>query len=432
MSLSRRWRAGLMLLAWLALANPLLADDVRPPNVILIVADDLGYGDLSCYGAQDIATPNLDQLASEGMRFTDYSVTAPLCTPSRVSLMTGCYPGRFGLARGVLRPDAMNGVPGSAVTLAEIVKTRGYATGAIGKWHLGFVSGMRPRDQGFDSYFGVLHNLDKVETDFFEAEGGMPVLRGDTVIERPAIPAEMTGLYTQESLAYIEQHANHPFFLYLAHQMPHLPFDASEKFKGTSKRGLYGDVVQELDWSVRQIVEKLKELHLEEQTLILFTSDNGPERKTEGSAKPLQGSKHTVFEGGVRVPLIAWGPSRVPPGRVCEEFVSCLDIWPTLADLAGADYADVQPLDGISFRDVLLGQRDAVSRRESLFVLYGFRERQLESYRKGRWKLHLSTPPKLYDLSADIAESNDVAAAYPKIVNGLAKEAAAARSTLVP
>ena len=217
------------------------------PNVVLINCDDLGYGDLACYGAKDIRTPHLDRMAREGTRFTDFSVTSPLCTPSRAALMTGKYPGRVGLAAGVLRPDATTGLAGSEVTLAEIVKPQGYATACIGKWHLGFRPGMRPMDQGFDRYYGVLHNLDKFETVVFEKEGGMPVLRGDTVEKRPAVPAEMTELYTAEALKFIAEHQGRPFFLYLGHAMPHIPFDASPRFKGKSARGLYGDAVEELD-----------------------------------------------------------------------------------------------------------------------------------------------------------------------------------------
>ncbi len=387
------------------------------PNIILIVCDDLGYGDLGCYGAKDIRTPNLDRMAAEGTRFTDFSVVSALCTPSRAALMTGKYPGRLGLATGVLRPDATNGLANSEVTLAEVLKPAGYATGCIGKWHLGFVKGMRPMDQGFDSYFGVMHNLDKPETVCFEKEGGMPVLRGDVVVKRPAIPAEMTGLYTREALKFIEQHRSQPFFLYLAHQMPHLPFDASSKFKGRSARGVYGDVVEELDHSTGQILDKLRALGLAERTLVIFTSDNGPERNTPGSAGPLRGTKHTVFEGGLRVPFIAWWPGNVPAGRVCDEFITALDILPTFARLAGTKAPD--GLDGFDQLDVLLGRAGAKSPRTTLFSLYGYGKNRFESVREGRWKLHLGTPPRLYDLSTDLGENNDVAAEHPDIVKRL-------------
>jgi len=398
----------------------------RPPNVILINCDDLGFGDLACNGAPDIRTPHLDRMAREGTRFTDFSVTSPLCTPSRAALMTGKYPGRVGLATGVLRPDTTRGLAGEEVTLAEIFKPQGYATGCIGKWHLGFLKGMRPMDQGFDTYYGVLHNLDKFETIVFEKEGGMPILRGDAVEKRPAVPAEMTGLYTAEALAFIEANRARPFFLYLAHVMPHIPFDASPRFKGKSQRGLYGDAVEELDDSTGQILERLRALGLAENTLVLFTSDNGPERNTPGTAAPFRGTKHTVFEGGLRVPLLAWWPGRVPAGRVCAEQISALDVLPTFARLAGAK-ALPAGLDGFDVSAVLLGEKDARSPRSRLYSLYGVNRGRLESFREGAWKLHLSTPPQLYDLAHDIAEAANVAAQQPELVARLTALAQATR-----
>ena len=267
------------LIALLLLGTSCVAAAVRP-NVILINCDDLGYGDLGCYGARDIRTPHLNRMAAEGTKFTDFSVAAPLCTPSRAALMTGRYPGRVGLATGVLRPDARNGLASSELTLAEVMKSSDYATGCIGKWHLGFLEGMRPMDQGFDSYYGVLHNLDHFETDLFEKEGGMPVLRGDAVEKRPAVPAEMTGLYTTETIKFIEANHDRPFFLYLGHAMPHIPFDASPRFKGRSARGLYGDAIEELDDSTGRILEALRTAGIAGRTLVIFTSDNGPERRS--------------------------------------------------------------------------------------------------------------------------------------------------------
>ncbi len=396
-----------------------LAVECGQPNIIFILTDDLGYGDLGCQGAKDISTPNLDRMANEGMRFTDFSVVAPLCTPSRAAFMTGRYPGRYGLATGVLRPDTKNGLPPEEVTIAEVAKSRGYATGCIGKWHLGFVSGMRPREQGFDSYFGVMHNLDKFETVHFEAEGGMPVLRDDVVVERPAVPAKMTGLYTGEALRFIEEHKASPFFLYIGHAMPHLPFDASEAFKGKSGRGLYGDVVQELDWSTGQILDRLRKLGLAEKTLVIFTSDNGPERKTPGTAAPLRGTKHTVYEGGLRVPFIAWWPGKITAGRVCREFVTALDLLPTIARITGVELPSARKLDGYDFLPVLLGETGARSKRENLYSLYGLNKNRKEAIRSGRWKLHLGEKPELYDLETDICESENVAAQHADVVNRL-------------
>lgn len=399
----------------------------KRPNIVFILADDLGYGDLGCYGASDLRTPHLDRMAREGTRFTDFAVAAPLCTPSRAALLTGLYPGRCGLATGVLRPDAAGGLPPQALTLAETLTTRGYSAGCIGKWHLGFRPGMRPLARGFDSYFGVLHNLDKFETVCFEAEGGMPVLRGDAVALRPAVPAMMTGLYTREALQFIEDHRRAPFFLYLAHAMPHIPFDAAPPFKGRSARGLYGDAVEEVDWSVGQILDRLRTLGLAEDTLVLFTSDNGPERNTAGSAGPLRGTKHTVFEGGVRVPLIAWRPGAVPASRVCGEFLTGLDLLPTLARVAGAE--PPRDLDGLDCSAVLRGDSGAKSPRKTLYLLYGFKERRLEAVRAGRWKLHLTTPPQLYDLQTDLGEAKDLAPQRPDAVGRLTRIAEGLRES---
>lgn len=393
------------------------------PNIIFINCDDMGYGDLACYGAKDIRTPHLDRMAKEGTRFTDFSVTSALCTPSRAALMTGRYPGRSGLAVGVLRPDAENGLPADEYTLAEVAKLAGYATGCIGKWHLGFKPGMRPLDQGFDSYYGVLHNLDHHETVVFEKAGGMPVLRGDTVEKRPAVPAEMTGLYTAEALKFIESHQTRPFFLYLGHAMPHLPFDASPKFKGKSGRGLYGDAIEELDDSTGQILAKLRDLGLAEKTLVIFTSDNGPERKTPGTAAPLTGSKHTVYEGGLRVPCIAWWPGHVPANRVCGEFLSTLDVLPTFAYLTGNSLPKDLKLDGDDIHEVLL-TAEGKSPRHTLYSLYGIKLKRLQSMREGSWKLHLTEPPALYDLAQDPAETTDVAATHPDLVQRLIELAA--------
>jgi arylsulfatase A len=390
------------------------------PNIILINCDDLGYGDLSCYGAKDIQTPQLDRMAQEGTRFTDFSVTSALCTPSRVALMTGQYPGRYGLASGVLRPHATTGLPSSALTMAEVLKSAGYATSCIGKWHLGYVKGMRPLDQGFDRYYGVLHNLDHWETALFEKEGGMPVLRGDAVEKRPAVPAEMTALYTTEALKFIESHSERPFFLYLSHAMPHLPFDASPRFKGKSLRGLYGDVVEELDNSTGQILAKLRELGLAQKTLVIFTSDNGPERNTPGTAAPLRGTKHTVFEGGLRVPCIAWWPEKVPANRVCNEMLCSLDLLPTFARLCEGTLPE--QLDGIDQVDVFLNSA-AKSRRTTLYSQYGYKDKRLESMREGEWKFHFTQPPLLYNLTTDLAESNNIASQHGEIVQRLRESA---------
>jgi arylsulfatase A len=415
-------------LALLLAASHSLAVDTpsssRPPNIIFILTDDLGYGDLGCYGAKDILTPQLDRMAAEGTRFTDFSVAAALCTPSRAAMMTGRYPGRSGLATGVLRPDATTGLPAEEVTLAEVLKSQGYATGCIGKWHLGFVKGSRPMDQGFDSYYGVLHNLDKHETVVFEKEGGMPVLGGYGVEKRPAVPSEMTGLYTAEALKFIEASKDKPFFLYLGHAMPHIPFEPSARFNGQSFRGAYGDTIQELDWSTGEILEKLRSLGLAKDTLVIFTSDNGPERTTPGSAAPLKGSKHTVYEGGLRVPFIVWWPGHVPAGRVSHDITFAFDLLPTFARLAGATLPPDLKLDGLDVSDAWLGKgMPSSSAPRTLYSLYGYNKRRLESIREGLWKLHLTDPPVLYDLDMDLGETRDASEGHSDIVEKLREKA---------
>jgi arylsulfatase len=308
-------------------------------------------------------------------------------------------------------------MPAQEITLGEIAKSAGYATGLIGKWHLGFVPGMRPRDQGFDTYFGVLHNLDHYETVFFEAAGGMPVLRGDTVVERPADPSRMTSLYTEEALRFIDHHRQEPFFLLISHQMPHLPFDASPAFKGRSRRGLYGDVVEELDDSTGRILDRLRTYQLQKDTLVLFTSDNGPERNTPGSAGPLRGTKHTVFEGGLRVPCLAWWPGTIPANRRCDDFLTALDVLPTLAGICGAELPESLVLDGLDITRILCGDRGAdPGNVRTLYSVYGLHANRLESLRSGSWKLHFTQPPQLYDLTADLGEKHDRASEQPEIV----------------
>ena len=394
------------------------------PNIVLIVCDDLGYGDLGCYGAKDIKTPAIDQMAHDGVRFTDFSVTAPLCTPSRASMMTGKYPGRVGLATGVLRPDATTGLAHDEITLGDLAKAAGYRTGCIGKWHLGFVDGMLPIEQGFDEYFGVLHNLDHHETSHFEAFGGMPIYRDRSVVARPADPAKMTSLYTDEAVKFIQQHASEKFFLYIGHAMPHLPLAASPAYLGRSKRSLYGDVVEELDASTGKIIEALQGSGIAEKTLVFFTSDNGPERKTDGSSAPLRGTKHTVYEGGVRVPFIALWPQHVLPNRVTDLFAANLDLFPTIANLIGAKtQASGITHDGYDFSSTLLTDAITPLPRQSLYVQYGYNKNRLEAIRVGSWKLHLKEPVELYNLATDLGEQTNVATMFPERVLQLRHEA---------
>ena len=280
------------------------AEDKAPPNVVFIFVDDQGYYDLGCYGASEVETPRIDALAKEGTRFTDYYAAAPMCSPSRAGLLTVCYPPRVGNEIWVHRADSSTGIHPDELTLAELFQQNGYATACIGKWHLGFHEPFLPWNQGFDYYFGLLHNLDPVEVVYFEEEGGVPLMRMDQVVKRPADPSELTRLYTNEAIQFIEQNHEQPFFVYLPHTMLHNPLGVSEEFRGSSHWGEYGDAIQELDHNVGRLVDKLKELKLDEQTIVVYASDNGrgPGRTPE---QKIRGRRLSTYEGGIRVPAIA-------------------------------------------------------------------------------------------------------------------------------
>jgi len=401
----------------------------RPPNVIIIFCDDLGYGDLGCYGATRIATPHIDRLAAEGRRFTNFYVASPLCSPSRAALMTGCYPARVGLANFVLRPGATRGLAPSEITIAEVLKSRGYATCAIGKWHLGFVDGFVPNAQGFDHYFGLYHNLDAWETKYFEDKGGTPLLRNGEVVERPADKDTLVQKYTAEAIQFIRAHKGGPFLLYLAHTMPHMPLGASEKFRGSSRCGPYGDAVQEIDWGVGELVRTIRDLGLERDTIIAFTSDNGPAPVEGASAGPLRGRKNTTYEGGLRVPAIFWGPGRIPAGTLCDEVATTMDFLVTFGRLAGAEPPTDRVIDGKDIRPLLFGEPGARSPYDAFFYHNG--RGALEAVRAGRWKLRIARPTakkgakgpqpttptvQLFDLHADLGETTNQANRHPDIV----------------
>lgn len=410
---ARAWLAGMVAAGWcgaVGAAPP-------PPNFIVIFCDDLGYGDVGCFGSKDIKTPRVDRMAAEGMRFTDFYVPAPLCSPSRAGLLTGCYPRRVGLEKFVLRPDAKTGIHPDEVTIAELLKGRGYATCAIGKWHVGFLPPFRPGAQGFDHYFGIYHNLDHWETKPLEAEGGVPLLRNEDVVLRPATPEILTEKYTDEAVGFIERNKEGPFFIYLAHTMPHLPYDVTPRFKGKSAGGLYGDVVECLDWSTGEILDAVVRLGLGERTIVVFTSDNGPDKGSTGSAGPLRGLKHTVFEGGMRVPCVMWGPGRIPAGKECGEVASTIDLLPTFAAMAGGNPPEDRAIDGRDIRALIFGEPGARSPHGGFFFHDG--NGVLRAVRSGRWKLHVSPEPALYDLGAEMGEQTDVASARPDVVSRL-------------
>jgi arylsulfatase A-like enzyme len=415
---------------------PLCAAD--RPNLVFILVDDLGTYDLGCYGATEVRTPCIDRLAAEGVRFTDYYAAAPICSPSRAGLLTGRYPRRFGMETWVQRADSKRGIPASELTIAELLKSNGYATACIGKWHLGFEPQFLPHACGFDHYFGLLHNLDPVETVYFDQAGGVPLLRNDQVVKRPADPAELTRLYTDEAITFIEQQhrAGKPFFLYLPHTMVHEPVAASAEFKGKSNWGLYGDAIEELDFHTGRLLDALQRLGLTEKTLVVLASDNGrgPGRN---ASQPLRGNKLTTYEAGIRVPCLAWGAG-VRKGHVSRALVHAMDWFPTLATFAGVKVPADRVLDGRDLAPLLTGRTDAipdpaakrslnadvplrrpwnppgewaplVTREEYLntFFYHGA-EGQFAAVRSGKWKLTLSPSLQLFDLEADPGEGTPV------------------------
>ena len=397
----------------------------RKPNVVLIYADDLGYGDLGCYGSK-IRTPNLDRLATEGMRFTQFLSANPVCSPSRAALLTGRYPTRVGIP-SVLFPKDNIGLPESETTLAQLLKPEGYQTMCIGKWHLGHHEQHLPTRRGFDEYYGIPYSND------MEPRVLLHSLPGKVeTIEQTATLETLTPRYTDQATGFIERSRHAPFFLYMPHTYPHIPLGASTKFRGKSKQGIYGDVVEELDWSVGEILASLKKHQLERNTLVLFSSDNGP--WYQGSPGPLRGRKGSTYEGGVRVPLIARMPGRVAAGKVCNGLASTMDMLPTIARLCGVA-APVNALDGIDIWPLLSG-RQPVIEREALLYFDGW---NAQCIRKGNYKLHISrynsqvysappaggrinlplAHPELYDLAADPNESYDIAPESPQIVKEL-------------
>ena len=373
------------------------------PNIIFIFADNLGYGDIEPFGAQKIKTPHLNRMAAEGRKFTHFSVTAGVCTPSRASAMTGCYAQRVGMHlndrdRHVLRPISPYGLHPEEITIAEILKEQGYSTACIGKWHLGDQGPFLPTRQGFDSYLGIPYS-DDMTARTWEPDGSvwppLPLLENETVVDAPVDRNQLTKRYTERALSFIETNKDHPFFLYLPHAMPGstpAPF-ASSEFRGKSEAGPWGDAVEEIDWSTGQILDKLVELGLDKNTLVLWTSDNGspmarrPEDSFRGTNAPLFGRGYTTSEGAFRVPTIFWWPGKIPAGTVSTEFVTTMDLLPTFARLAGSQPPGDRIIDGYDVRPLLMDEDGARSPYE---VFYYYREDQLQAVRSGPWKLFLT------------------------------------------
>ncbi|MBA62867.1 MAG: N-acetylgalactosamine-6-sulfatase [Planctomycetaceae bacterium] len=433
-------RVVIQILIFLFLFTPIIASaeqaasENKQPNVIFILVDDQGYYDLGCYGAREIDTPNIDRMAKEGTLFTDYYAAAPICSASRAGLLTGCYPRRIGNHIWVHRADSNYGIHPDELTIAELFKQSGYSTACIGKWHLGFHDAFLPRNQGFDHYFGLLHNLDPVEVIYFEKEGGVPLIRNGKQVKRPVDPAELTRLYTDEAIDFIRSNQSDPFFLYLPHTMLHVPLGVSRDFQGSSDWGQYGDAIQELDHHVGRLFTTLTELNLSQNTIIVYTSDNGRGPGRDAS-QPLRGNKLTTWEAGIRVPAIAWGPgSGIKQGLLTSEPVRAMDWFPTLATLADISIPKGPVIDGRDITPLLQGQATEVpapglnkslnaavplrrrwepaaewaqliKRQEynDAFFYHGS-EGTLSAVRWKNWKLTINPNLTLYDLSLDPSE----------------------------
>lgn len=410
----------------------------RPPSFIIVFADDLAYGDLSCYGAQGYTTPNLDRMAAEGMQFTDFYSAAPICTPSRAALMTGCYPQRVNLP-SVLGPNSNVGISADETTMAEMLKAGGYATACVGKWHLGDRPEFLPTRHGFDSYFGLPYSNDMWPNHpTAKNYPDLPLMEGEEVIERNPDQTQLTTRYTERAVEFIRENSERPFFLYLAHSMPHVPLFVSDKFAGKTERGLFGDVISEIDWSVGQILDTLEELGIDDNTFIMFTSDNGPWLSYgdhAGSALPLREGKHTTFDGGHREPCIMRWPGAIPAGETCTELCVTFDMLPTFAGLAGVDAPAPERIDGRDIWPLISGEAGATTPHDAF---YYYLRNDLQAVRSGPWKLHLphkyhdivepgrdGLPGKqeerpielsLFNLRDDISETTNLAEQHPDIV----------------
>ena len=434
------------------------------PNVVIIFADDMGYGDLSCYGATQYRTPNIDHLANQGIRFTDFLVPSAVCTASRAGLLTGCYPNRVGLS-GALNPHAKKGLKPEEETIAEVLKKADYKTIAIGKWHLGHLEEFLPTNQGFDEYLGIPYSNDMWPFTYDNVRATnetharkasfpeLPLIHNTTkVMEFKSIEdqAQISTIYTQKAVEFIKGNKENPFFLYLAHSMPHVPLAVSGKFRNKSDQGLYGDVMMEIDWSVGEVVKTLKECGLYENTLVIFTSDNGPWfnfGNHAGSAGGLREGKGTSWEGGNRVPCIMVWPRVIPKGEICNQLSSTIDILPTVSAIVNVPL-EGRKIDGVNIYPLLTGDV-SVSPRENF--LYYYRDNNLEAVRWQNWKLVFPHPGRtyegfapgkdgmpgqtnenflfeggLFDLRRDPGERYDVKESYPEIVeilNNIANEA---------
>lgn len=431
----------LLLLIGLLMSGSSVSAVEAKPNFVLVFIDDMGYADIGPFGSKKHRTPVLDKMAAEGMRLTDFYSTCSVCTPSRASLMTGCYPRRVNMHVDernlcVLFPAARKGLNPDEITIAEVLKEQGYATACIGKWHLGDHPDFLPTSQGFDSYFGIPYS-----NDMHRKKVPLPLVRNTEVIEVPVKQATITQRYTEEAIAFIRANKAKPFFLYLPHTAVHRPLFPGKAFKGKSRDGPYGDWVEELDWSMGEIFKTLAAENIDGNTLVLFTSDNGSAREKQGSNLPLRGRKGRTDEGGMRVPCIVRWPGKIPAGTSCSLITSTLDVLPTFARLAGTAPAADRIIDGKDLWPILSGKTGVKPPHEAF---YYYQMDQLQAVRSDRWKLFVAMkskkrnwgrpegpkPLKLFDLHADIHEDTNVQAQYPDVVARLLALAEKAREDL--
>ncbi len=428
---------------------------IEQPNVVIVFTDDQGYADVGVFGAEGFETPNLDRMAAEGIRFTDFYVAQAVCTASRAALLTGCYPNRIGLL-GALGPASNIGISEDETTMAGMLHEAGYATAVYGKWHLGHRPTFLPTRHGFDEFYGIPYSNDMwpLHPERPDAFPDLPLFENEEIVNAAVTPADQerfTTEFTERAVDFIRRHAEEPFFVYLAHPMPHVPLYVSDRFRGASEQGLYGDVIMEIDWSVGEILRTLEELDLAERTLVVFTSDNGPwlsYGNHAGSAGPLREGKGTTWDGGHRVPFLAWWPGAIPAGAVCREPAMTIDLLPTVAGLAGTALPG-HPIDGKDIWPLLSGQPDARSPQEAYHFYWG---RELQAVRAGPWKLHFphgyryvaedggdgipgryaqrQTPLALFDLHNDIGQQINLSEAYPHVVEQLEALADRARQEL--
>ncbi|NOY40255.1 MAG: sulfatase [Planctomycetes bacterium] len=450
----------------LTLPSSVLAKgDTRPPNIVVIFIDDMGYADIGPFGAKGYETPHLDRMAKEGRIFTDFHSATAVCSASRAALLTGCYPERISI-RGALPPSAKHGLNPDETTIAELCKQQGYATAVYGKWHLGHLQPFLPLQHGFDEYFGLPYSNDMWPQPDVQGDPvpkgrlrypNLPLYEGDRIVSEEVTAedqAQLTTWYTERAVHFIDRNSERPFFLYLPHTMVHVPIFVSSKFKGKSEQGLYGDVVMELDWSVGQVLEALKRNGIDDQTLVVFTSDNGPwlnYGNHAGSAEPLREGKGTMFEGGYREPCVMRWPKKIPAGTKCDEFATTMDLLPTIAKLIGGKLSTDRPIDGKDIWPLMAGEADAKSPYDAFFCYYSG---ELRAVRDRRWKLHFphryrtlagkkpgqdgyrvsyshtKIGHELFDLKNDVGETTNVADAHPEIVARLKKQAEQMRGEL--